>query len=924
MRPIKLTISAFGPYADKAIIPFDNFGTQGLFLITGDTGAGKTTIFDAITYALYGKSSGKVRDESMFRSTYAEDGVPTYVELEFEYAGKHYTVRRSPKQMRPKGRGAGLTEEKTKAWLQVEQNTPIDNIKEVNDKLIEIMGVDFDQYSQIAMIAQGQFRDLLLADTKERSKIFRNIFKTLPYLDLQSALQADVNALYGKMRDKRNSVLQYVDGAKCLDDNPHSTELTNAKNNVRNDVMTIGEITELITTIFEEGKDELDTLTSKSKQLESSIKSIDDILKKVEEFGKNKSVYSKKVEEKSRKETEEKPALEKVLEEALSHQPEIDALGEEIPRLEFLMPKYELMSKCINDIKNNDSDIKSKQTKHKEEKTQHDTLAVLVQKKEDELKSIDDPQSSITINEVKLEDLKKKRETLTALGKDLEYYFKEKSKLSELQYKVKVNESNRLAALSLYENKHHLFIAEQAGFLAEELEEGQPCPVCGSTHHPTLAQKAPEAPTKEELENLKEDTERKTAAAEKAATEYSNKSTELNTILSALLPRISGMLGDCDIADWQKKILETTESIEKESKTVQEELNTLVRQKSRKEKLAQEIPADKELLEKKKNALIVLEQELVRLDADSKKYAELLDSYKKDLVFESEEIAKRELEKKVATKKKLTDAIDTAKQNIQNFDNIISRLKGEIDQLAVLIKEEPQVDVDAENVKRLRLKTEKDEVDARIQLLFANNRTNEEILKKVATTTTELKAIEAEYRMKKSLSDTANGNINGKSKITFETYVQMTYFDRIIQRANTRLMIMSGGQYELRRRKTYSGNGLTGLELNALDHYNGKERDVRSLSGGESFKASLSLALGLSDEIQASAGGIQLDTMFVDEGFGSLDDNSLQQALKALSELTKGNRLIGIISHVAELKKIDKQIVVTKNSQDYSSVSIKI
>ena len=175
--------------------------------------------------------------------------------------------------------------------------------------------------------------------------------------------------------------------------------------------------------------------------------------------------------------------------------------------------------------------------------------------------------------------------------------------------------------------------------------------------------------------------------------------------------------------------------------------------------------------------------------------------------------------------------------------------------------------------------------------------------------------------MKKSLSDTANGQLNGKERISLETYVQSAYFERIIQRANTRLMIMSNGQYELRRRTTYSGAAQTGLDLNVLDHYNGTERDVRSLSGGEQFKASLSLALGLSDEIQESAGGIQLDTMFVDEGFGSLDESSLQQALKALNQLTEGDRLIGIISHVAELKKIDRQIIVTKDNQDYSRIS---
>ena len=218
---------------------------------------------------------------------------------------------------------------------------------------------------------------------------------------------------------------------------------------------------------------------------------------------------------------------------------------------------------------------------------------------------------------------------------------------------------------------------------------------------------------------------------------------------------------------------------------------------------------------------------------------------------------------------------------------------------------------------------EKREKEKEIRTLYTNNTINNKIIEDVNTTIDALSTLEAEYRMKKTLSDTANGQLSGKERISLETYVQSTYFERIIQRANTRLMVMSNGQYELRRRTTYSGSAQSGLELNALDHYNGTERNVRSLSGGEQFKASLSLALGLSDEIQESAGGIQLDTMFVDEGFGSLDESSLQQALKALNELTEGNRLIGIISHVADLKKIDRQIIVTKDNMDYSRITYK-
>ena len=268
----------------------------------------------------------------------------------------------------------------------------------------------------------------------------------------------------------------------------------------------------------------------------------------------------------------------------------------------------------------------------------------------------------------------------------------------------------------------------------------------------------------------------------------------------------------------------------------------------------------------------------------------------------------------------MENALAKANDAIQQYNTNLASLDGQIKQLAELVKEEPKIDETATTQLMAETETAKREKDTVIQKLSTNITINHDILDKVATTTGKLSVLEKEYQMKKTLSDTANGQLAGKERISLETYVQTAYFDRIIQRANTRLLVMSNGQYELRRRKTFSGGAQTGLELNVLDHYNGTERNVRSLSGGESFKASLSLALGLSDEIQSSAGGIQLDTMFIDEGFGSLDENSLQQALKVLNELTTGDRLIGIISHVAELKQIEKQILVEKDDKNYSTI----
>ena len=460
----------------------------------------------------------------------------------------------------------------------------------------------------------------------------------------------------------------------------------------------------------------------------------------------------------------------------------------------------------------------------------------------------------------------------------------------------------------------HLFIAEQAGYLAEELHDGQPCPVCGSTHHPQPAQKASEAPTKAVLDAEKKNVDKLQKHAEEAAKHYSSQ-------VSALQSRISALLGECEFHDATMKIKSRQEEISNELNALnksREESDKLIK---RKKTLDDQLPADRKKLEQLAQTASKLEIDKTKLTADEKNLQEKKASLKADLAYPSEAEAKRVLHDKKNKKGELEAAITTADEKLSGYTERLAKLSGSIDALAKFIQEKPDVNVEEATQQKETLEREKEEKGKEIQTLHTNNAINLSIFNNVNATLRQLTVLEEEYRLKKSLSDTANGQLNGKERISLETYVQSAYFERIIQRANTRLMIMSNGQYELRRRTTYSGAAQTGLDLNVLDHYNGTERDVRSLSGGEQFKASLSLALGLSDEIQESAGGIQLDTMFVDEGFGSLDETSLQQALKALNQLTEGNRLIGIISHVAELKKIDRQIIVTKDNQDYSQIS---
>lgn len=920
MRPHKLTISAFGPYAGNVEVDFDKLGNNGLFLITGDTGAGKTTIFDAITFALFGEASGNARDDSMFRSTYAKPETPTFVELEFEYAGKQYKVKRSPKQLRPKDRGTGLTEKKAEAELQIGSGAPITDIKQVNAKLNEILGVDFSQYSQIAMIAQGQFRELLLADTKKRAEIFRNIFKTSGYLDLQKKLQENANEVYGKVQDLRKSAAQYVNGAVCHETNPHFAELLAAKENFKKGELSIDELTNLISTIHDEDVANKEELTTESQKLQEQIDALKKQLDKIKAYQTNKKRHDDTVAERNRQEKEVKPALEQAFAEAQKHQPEIDTLATEIPQMDLLMPKYKELTECEKKLKNNCRNTQANLEATSKAKEEHEILSNTIKEKETELGKIHDPGAAIATHENSISKLIEDGEKLKALKNDLENHNAECTKLPSLQNKAKSAEEARQNANSDYEKKYHLFIAEQAGYLAEELKEGEVCPVCGSTHHPHLAEKTASAPTKAELETLKKQVEALGTKAQQAATDYSSKVASLNSTKESLKQRITELLEDCAFDEAIGKISEKQKDMRSEWTRLKDELNELKRQKQRKETLDKELPTDRTNLNDKAQEIAKLNAQKTGLETESKSLMGQLQGLKDSLNYPTEAEAQKVLDSKRQQKKEFENAIAKANDALQHYGTNLATLDGQIKQLAELVKEEPMIDETASTQLMAEAETAKREKDTVIQKLSTNITINHDILDKVAATTGKLSVLEKEYQMKKTLADTANGQLAGKERISLETYVQTAYFDRIIQRANTRLLVMSNGQYELRRRKTFSGGAQTGLELNVLDHYNGTERNVRSLSGGESFKASLSLALGLSDEIQSSAGGIQLDTMFIDEGFGSLDENSLQQALKVLNELTTGDRLIGIISHVAELKQIEKQILVEKDDKNYSTI----
>ncbi|MEI3221506.1 MAG: SbcC/MukB-like Walker B domain-containing protein [Dorea sp.] len=478
---------------------------------------------------------------------------------------------------------------------------------------------------------------------------------------------------------------------------------------------------------------------------------------------------------------------------------------------------------------------------------------------------------------------------------------------------------------SEYRVKNQAFLDEQAGILAQTLVEDQPCPVCGSIHHPAPAEQNPGAPSKDELELLQQELEqcrvREAEASRKAGELLGNVQSRAESIKrEAEGLELTGTLEEMKhrLADLQKQGQTTEKQLQQEKGLASEK----VKQKDMWNRL---LPEQEKALEKVTEELQQIRERQAALESKQKAAGEEIQRLTEVLPYPGQKEAQEKHIELVQKQNVMKRQLEQAEKAVQTAEVEIAGTEGRLKELRQQLEEAVEADTEALRQKQTEIETEKAACEERGKELHHRIQNNQSVLKNLQNRSKELVEKEKQYTMVRSLAVTALGNIPGKEKIMLETYVQMTYFDRIIARANTRLMVMTGGQYEMKRRRGSSNlRSQSGLELDVIDHYNGSERSIRTLSGGESFQASLSLALGLADEIQASAGGIRLDTMFVDEGFGSLDSESLEQAVQALAGLAESKRLVGIISHVDELKnRIDRQIVVKKERSGGSTAEIR-
>lgn len=930
MRPLLLKMSAFGPYAGNTVIEFEKLGDKGLYLICGDTGAGKTTIFDAICYALFGEASGRLRDVSMLRSKYADDLTPTEVELLFLHNDKEYRIVRNPEYYRPSKRGGGLTKQPQDACLYMPDGNVISKAKDVNKAVEELLSLNCDQFFQISMIAQGSFRELLISDTNTRQKIFRELFKTGFYLTLQDKLSEARKEISDKVSDSKKSIEQYVRDIMVDEDDVLLIDVENAKSGL----MLTEDIIELIVSLINKDETIANDNENKLKMVNGELERVNSSIAIIEN-----AINSKEMLDITLKEYEEKKPVEEAVnaefEKAKIELAKKDDIVKELSTIEAEIKKNEDINKT-EALVNRLSD---------DEKNKTENLGLLLDEKEQkagvlsELKSELDGLKNVGVSieeyKNKLEKLDKSINELNELKKEHKKFIRGQQELEELTDKY-IEDNNEFKRLrDIYEEMEQAFRDGQAGILAATLTDGEKCPVCGSIAHPDKAKLTDEIPSEEKLNQAKDNASKARDKANEASSFLRSRRTFVELIKEQLINNAVELFSDSDIDEdkdlFISNLESNIESYEFEITTLRNDINDKLNNEKRRATRKKEI--EDNLISEYEEKLKLIDEDIASLNIEIAGINASINEnklkakeIKESLIFSDMSAAEKRRNELTYTLNSIQQLYDIKEQERNQIHDEVTKLTSKIESLKKSLEGIEISDVTDKKAKKTELEYKRNDLTKIIQEERTRIRINNNILANIKDKAESLKETEKNLSYITSLSKTANGDLSGKEKIKLETYIQTTYFDRIIRRANLRFMEMSSGQYELKRQRVASDiRGQSGLDLVVIDHYNGTERSVRTLSGGESFMASLSLALGLSEEVQSSSGGVSVDTLFVDEGFGTLDSDSLDLAYKALTNVTEGNRLVGIISHVAELRnKIDNQIIVKKEKSGGSVATVRV
>ena len=1051
MKPIKLILSAIGPYANKITLDFSDYEERGLFLITGDTGAGKTMIFDAICFALYGQTSGSYRNTGNLRSEYASLDTKSYVDFYFEHQGKDCHIYREPESERPKKRGNGTIKIRESAVLYVGEDTPVEGLREVNGQIIDMLHINGDQFKQISMIAQGEFWNLLNADTGKRTEILRQIFLTDGYSQVGLKLKNHMDVSYREMNSAKESILQYYGDVRIDESGEGETyvparegyldrkEKTEAAGAIWDPESLLDSIDSLITEDEKEESrkkeaiepeeeklsklGEVKALAEQNNQVLDRLKSLENDWKtcrdKEEEFQKLALLVRKQADavrrirpvyvawkEDSRecqknletitgrtKELEDQTRLSSQLhdmeEEILAREPQALSYEAEAGRIRADQERYQTRQNLVSECSRLETLIK-----------ETDGSLQTVQKKEEELREkilsdqntrqqlLESPALYVEARE-EVDRLTQRRDELDqVLHENLPRWQKKEQELKSLQESFTIKQAHFEEARDRREKAEHALENCRAGILAKNLSEGQPCPVCGSTHHPAKATMPEESISEDALQHLKEEEEKISAEyknalmkAEAANSAWNVLTEQLISTLCRFLEKVPGTEQDKvpgTLIDQGRELFRQLSSLIPEKRRERDRLKGQAEAlkeledrlaKARSEELP-DLEARKNKLSEDKRSIEVehsqkkglleglqalpypdwdtAEKEASRLAGEAEKIRKEIRGHRKEMAKADEELAS--LKAAVAT---LKDQQKTLEQKRADREEELNRLLGasgydDVKEMLVYMVDPSVIDENESRIREheeekasilarleqtrgdargkeykdlaalseeVRIQKEKtDHLKASLIETSARIRDNRKIADNIRSQGQIFEKSGRDYQICRRLYNLVNGT-TGKGKITLEQYVQAAGFDGIIRAANRRLLPMSGGQYELYRREdALSRKTNTFLNLEVLDHFTGKRRPVGDLSGGESFKASLSLALGLSDTVSSNMGGIQMDALFVDEGFGTLDRKSIESALETLISLSRTSKLVGIISHREEVAEAipDKIRVVKK------------
>ncbi|NLD86859.1 MAG: SMC family ATPase [Clostridiales bacterium] len=918
MRPLKLIMSGFGPYPGTQEIDFEKLGERGLYLITGPTGAGKTSIFDAITFALFGEASGDSRQPSMLRSKYASLDDPTYVELTFMYKDKTYVINRNPEYERTRLRGTGTTTQSPSAVLKHPDGREETGIKDVDNSVQKIIGLTREQFSRVAMISQGDFRKLLQADTKERQEIFRDIFGTSMFETLQDRLKEDSSGIAAQMDKALEHIRRDISQVRCARDSLFSESVK------KTDELSFSDAAELIRYIICDDEEE-------SKKAEEALSKIDEDIKKAaveldraEKYIKGKNELKQRERENAEKTTALR-ALEERRKQNSEREPERAEMRKKIAEIELLMPSYTELEGLRNEksVRQEDKEKTSQAGKAARE-TQINLSEELVKLKAErrELENVGEEKEKIKSS---LAEAERKISLTDQYIKDISSLETAQNNLRSLQrmYREAEEKSTRLS--QEYDRVHKAFLDEQAGIMASRLEDGAPCPVCGSVSHPLPACMSDSAPSEAEVKSAKELAETARKEWEKASGEANAAKGNISAKEAELINRGKELTGIYTIPEALAEAREALSKLKEDAKSFAGELKRIDEREKRRASLDTLIPKKERERETSERDANAAEKKESALEASIKSLDERIESIREKLLHRTGEEALKEKGSLSSELARQETEIKKTETSISGFEKELAATETHILRLKEEISGQTETDIDSIREKNAQLQRKKEDREEKYRDIHTRLLINKQALRNIEAESSKLGELEEKYKWLKALSDTANGTLTGKPKVMLETYVQSAYFDRILERANLRLRKLSRGQYDLKRRENPDDmRARSGLELDIIDHVNGTVRSVNTLSGGESFLASLALALGLSDEIAMST-GIKLDTMFVDEGFGSLDSDALTQAYNTLAGLQEGNRLVGVISHVPELKeKIDRQIVVEKTPFGGSTARINL